>query len=239
MADRPLPVAKPVERSTLSQQVRDQLTSWIVGGELAPGDPLPSERVLSDQFGVARTSIREAIQGLLSTGLVERRGNRSYVTEHLPDLVVEADSRKDFVRELFETRRVLELPILELAAERASQAERDEIHALAERFGAELSLDEFRELDRQFHTLTARACGNPLLVEVHGKVLEALFTSSDFDSLLYDSANTTKVATIVAEASREHRAIAAALAAQDQPAVVAAAEAHLTNIEQRMLKDLI
>ena len=46
--------------------------------------PIPSERDLAEQFRVARTSVREAIQGLLSLGVIERRGNRSFVVEHLP-----------------------------------------------------------------------------------------------------------------------------------------------------------
>ena len=59
------------------------------------------------------------MQGLLSIGVVERRGNRSYVVERLPDVSFdEVDDRKEFVRQLFETRRFLELPIIELATER-------------------------------------------------------------------------------------------------------------------------
>ena len=52
-----------------------------------------------------------------------------------------------------------------------------------------MPLDEFRTLDRRFHTLIANACGNPLLVEIYGKVLDALFRSAEFESLLYDEAN--------------------------------------------------
>ena len=96
----------PVSRRTVSTQIREQLLQRITTGELAPGARIPSERELSDQFQVARTSVREAIQGLLSLGVIERRGNRTCVAEHLPDVTVErtAIARKTFVRELFETR---------------------------------------------------------------------------------------------------------------------------------------
>jgi len=107
MAEAGTSAFTPLDRSTLSQQVRVQLEDRIRSGELAPGAHVPSERSLCEQFQVARTSIREAMQGLVTMGLVERRGNRSYVAERLPDLVVEGDERKAFVRELFETRRVL------------------------------------------------------------------------------------------------------------------------------------
>ena len=52
-----------------------------------------------------------------------------------------------------------------------------------------MPLNEFRVLDRRFHTLVANACANPLLVEMYGKVLDALFRSAEFESLLYHEAN--------------------------------------------------
>ena len=65
---------------------------------------------------------------MLSLGVIERRGNRTCVSEHLPEVSVErGDNRKTFVRELFETRRVLEAPIFALAAERADDADRDAV----------------------------------------------------------------------------------------------------------------
>lgn len=228
----------PLDRSTLSQQVRTQLEARIRSGELAPGAQVPSERSLCEQFQVARTSIREAMQGLVTMGLVERRGNRSYVAERLPELVVEGDERKAFVRELFETRRVLELPILELAATRADGHDRERIGELAAEFDRPLSLAEFRGLDRQFHTSVALATGNPLLLELYAKVLERLFKSEDFSSLLYASENQLEVAEIVRQSSHDHIDIAEAVCAGDPVATLAAGERHLRNVEQRMLHDL-
>ena len=96
---------EPISRDTVSSQIRAQLQRRILTGDLAPGSRMPSERDLSEQFGVARTSIREAMQGLVSLGVIERRNNRSYVAEHLPDVIVDkGDDRKSFVAELFETR---------------------------------------------------------------------------------------------------------------------------------------
>ena len=111
---------EPIERETVSTKIREQLLQRITTGELAPGDQVPSERELAERFQVARSSVREAMQGLVSLGVVRRRGNRSYVTEHLPEIMFDADDlNKAFVRQLFETRRVLEGPIFVLAATRA------------------------------------------------------------------------------------------------------------------------
>ena len=65
-----------------------------------------------------------------------------------------------------------------------------------------MALAEFRALDRAFHAAIARACGNPLLVELYGKVLARLFRSDDFASLLSADANQVEVERIVNRAVR-------------------------------------
>ncbi len=228
----------PVSRRTVSAQIREQLLLRITTGELAPGARIPSERELSDQFRVARTSVREAIQGLLSLGVIERRGNRTCVAEHLPEVSVAADERKSLVRELFETRRVLEVPIFALAAERADATGRSAVAAILGRFGSELEIASFRQLDREFHTTIASLCGNPLLIELYGKVLDRLFRSREFETLLFDEQNRSGVQRLVADASEGHRAIGAAFAASDPVAMAAAATAHLATVEHLMIDDL-
>ncbi len=92
----------PISRETVSSQIRNQLLERIASGELGPGDRMPSERELSDKFEVARTSVREAMQGLVSMRVVERRGNRAYVAEHLPEVVVEPTGDGRFQRAVHE-----------------------------------------------------------------------------------------------------------------------------------------
>lgn len=235
---------EPIVRQTVSQQVRTQLLERMHSGELAPGSPLPSERSLSERFGVGRTWVREALQGLVSLGIVERRGNRVCVAEHLPAVTVasavgEGDARKVYVQQLFETRRVLELPLFELAACRASKDQRVHIHRLAIDFRPGLDIASFRKLDRRFHMAIAHSCGNPLLVELYSKVMDALFRSHEFDSLLTAEENEAEVATIVAHSVDEHHRIGTALLDGDPVAVLAAAEGHLRHVEQRMVEELV
>src|SRR5690606_19867200 len=139
------------------------LASSIRAGTLAPGALIPSEESLCRQFGVSRTSIREAIRELITLDLIERRGNRAYVVEHLPDVRIEADVRAERIREVFETRRLLEVQLTEYAATRATPAQRAELLTIAERIRATMSVEELRPLDREFHAAIAAAAGNPLL----------------------------------------------------------------------------
>jgi GntR family transcriptional repressor for pyruvate dehydrogenase complex len=231
---------EPVVRETLSAQIREQLLHRITDGTLAPGDRVPSERDLTEQFGVARTSVREAMQGLISMGVIERRGNRSYVVEHLPDVNFdEVDGRKEFVRQLFETRRLLELPMIGLAAERATPEQRDEIRGLAARFHSGMELEAFRTLDHMFHSVIARACGNPLLVEVHGKVMTRLFHSDEIGAMLSSDQNRDAVDRIVAEATQQHAALAQAIAGGDAADAIARGTEHLAAVERGMIDRLV
>jgi GntR family transcriptional regulator, transcriptional repressor for pyruvate dehydrogenase complex len=237
----PTVVFEPIGRETLSGRIREQLYQRITSGELQPGARIPSERTLSEQFRVARTSVREAIQGLVSLGLIERRGNRSFVAERLPDVTLSSldDDPKDFVRQLFETRRTLELPIVRFAADRADDAARAEIAALAAQFRPGIGLAEFRRLDRRFHAAIAGACGNPLLVEVYGKVLARLFGSDEFERLLTSTRNRAEVRRIVDSSARHHRAIAAAIARGDTDDAVRQGAAHLDAVERGIVDRLV
>lgn len=231
---------RPVRRETLSSQIRDRLLERITSGALEPGARVPSERALSEQFGVARTSVREAMQGLLSIGVIVRKGNRSYVAERLPDVSFDGvDDRKQFVEQLFETRRLLEVPMIELAAVRATSEQRIEISKIADQFTDELSVTAFRELDRTFHTALSAACGNPLLVEVYGKVMARLFRSEGIDSLLSDDANRTEVGRIVSEAAEQHHRLAAAVASGDVGQASREGVAHLEAVERGLIDRLV
>ncbi len=238
MAAQPLLAPfEPVERRTVSAGVRDRLLDAVRSGQLAPGDPMPSERSLCEQFGVARTSVREAIQGLVSAGVLERRGNRTQVAELLPAVRLDGDVRKAMVRQLFEVRRVIEPPMAGLTALRATGIERAHIHGIALRVTKEL--DEFRASDREFHSAIARGCANPVLTELHAKALAALFGSGEFASLLYAEANRREVAEIIHSATYAHRAIADGIADSDVAATIAAVESHLADIERRMIERLV
>ena len=236
----------PVTRQTVTEQVRARLAERIASGELAPGAPVPAERTLCEQFGVARTSVREALQGLVSLGLVERRGNRCTSSERLPEVAFATPDEtpptraSSSSRELFETRRVLELPIAELASVPGDADERDAIRARAQEFWAGMPLDEFRRLDRRFHSLIADACGNPLLVELYGKVLDALFELDEFESLLFHEAEPRAGRRADHRASiAEHQAIAKAFVDGDRRRRGRRVRAHLADVEQRMVDDLV
>jgi GntR family transcriptional repressor for pyruvate dehydrogenase complex len=229
----------PVSRRTVAEEIREAIAQRIRDGRLPPGSQIPSERELCEQFGVARTSVREAIQGLVMLGLIERRGNRTHVAERLPDLRFQDDGRKRRVHELFEVRQVVEVPIARLAACRASAADRALITQIADRFHPEMQLDEFRALDREFHSVIARSCGNETLAELYGKVMESLFRSEEFDTLLTATPNRIAVRGVIRDATTMHRRIATAIADGDWATAVECAEYHLDQVEDQMISKMV
>jgi GntR family transcriptional regulator len=101
----------------LHRQLFLVLHDEIDRGVLAPGDALPTEQTLCDQFGVSRITVRRALADLAEQGYIERRhGVGSFVREHAPaDLPAAGGSYMDGLRQAqFET----EVDVLELEAHR-------------------------------------------------------------------------------------------------------------------------
>ncbi|MFI1095000.1 NUDIX domain-containing protein [Streptomyces sp. NPDC020917] len=71
---------------TKTARVERTLREWIGGAKLAPGDKVPSERVLSEELGIGRTALRTVLGRLVAEGVLEVRGRSSYrVPEHGPE----------------------------------------------------------------------------------------------------------------------------------------------------------
>jgi GntR family transcriptional repressor for pyruvate dehydrogenase complex len=161
-----------IQRKRLSDQIIESLVAMIADGELKPGDKLPPEPQLMDQFGVGRSSIREAIGALELIGLVTvRPGHGTHVTDS-PDKVQSTSIGlslvaigHDKIRELVEARIELEQVIVRLAAERATKEDITEIKAQHKKLTA--SAKSGRKLidsDLGFHIALATASHNSVLL---------------------------------------------------------------------------
>jgi GntR family transcriptional repressor for pyruvate dehydrogenase complex len=156
---------------TLVVQMRDALRSQIAAGLFKPGDRLPSEAKLTQEYGVSRTVVREAIAALRADALVEpRRGAGVFVlappeSEALPFRNLDM-ARVSSLIEMLELRTAVEGDAAGLAALRRSAAQEERI---ADAF------DEFRHLARSgqptseadfaFHLAIAQASNNPRFAE--------------------------------------------------------------------------
>ena len=165
---------KTVQREpTLSNRVADQLETLIVHSQLRPGDRLPPERELAQQFGVSRTVIREAVRALSAKGLLEVRSGSGTIVRS-PTAETVAQSMNLFLRagqanldygKIHEVRYLLEVEIAGLAAERRTtedMAKMEKIlHEAAENLDHE-NRDHFAKTDIAFHAALAQATHNEL-----------------------------------------------------------------------------
>ncbi len=121
---------KPVTRRSVPDEVFDQILSDVVGGELPPGERLPSERRLAEVLGVSRPAVREALQRMTQAGLLEvRQGGATRVRNFrrfagldlLPRLLVR-DNELDLsvARSILEARLAVGPHVAELAADRST-----------------------------------------------------------------------------------------------------------------------
>ena len=161
-----------LEKATYPQLITEKMRELILERKLDPGDQLPSERELAEQFGVSRASIREAISALIALGFVEARtGTGTYVSTNLTDSVLQPLSwavllGEGIGRELAEARKVIEPAVAALAAQRATAADKEEllrtVNSMREAIG-EPSL--MAEADLKFHMALAKAARNQVLLE--------------------------------------------------------------------------
>ncbi len=233
---------EPVSRSWVSDAIVEQLRRQIVEGKLKEGDRLPAERELATLFGVGRTSIREAIKALCAMGLVQRDRKGTVVSTPGPTANAAAWqllAKRASLRDLFEARRMIEIRVAQLAAERASEEDIEEMEAALDLEGARpgkgtddrAELSAFIKADAAFHTAVAAAAGNVVLYELYVAARDMIFRSHRIYEAGYESGQRELVMQALGVAREDHRRIVEAISAQDTRRAGEAVERHLTSME--------
>ncbi|HWQ14518.1 MAG TPA: FadR/GntR family transcriptional regulator [Roseiflexaceae bacterium] len=230
--------------STLANRVAAEIERHIVGGRIHPGERLPSERELAEQFGVSRTVIREAVRVLAAKSLLEvRSGSGTVARAPTPRsvsqsmlLLLRTGQPLDHTK-VQEVRRTLEIEIAGIAAERRTAEDLAVLETLLGEMEALLraperlpaNRDRFTSNDVQFHAALARATHNELFVVLLDSIADVLLEvrrmgfevpGSHQDALAY------------------HQAIFEQVRAGDPPGAREAMSVHLANAEQVMRESI-
>jgi GntR family transcriptional repressor for pyruvate dehydrogenase complex len=161
---------KPIQRTTLSEALFEKLVGHVVNGDWKPGDRIPAERELSQQLGIGRASLREALKALELLGIIESRvGDGTFVCPRSdfmarPLLWAIAGTDQSELQDLIDARLAMEEAVAGFAAERATSEDvqriqeahiemRDHLHE------AQLSV----EGDMRFHAALSAAAHNQIL----------------------------------------------------------------------------
>jgi len=223
------PFKELTREPTLADRVATSILERIVAGEFKPGDKLPSERELGDQFGVSRTVVREAVRGLTGRGVISVRAGSGLrvavvdpasVSESLT-LLLRSNRAFDY-HHVHEVRAMLEVQMAGAAAERATADDVASARRAAEAMENARGVEQAAQRDLDFHRAIAQATHNPLYLVLHDAIGDALIEVRRANHARGGGA----------EAVESHRAIVHGIAAHDREGAEAAMRRHLAAVER-------
>ena len=225
----------PLNVGRMSELIVDQVRLLVRDGQLTPGDRLPSERDLCEQFGVSRVTVREALRVLEANGLIRIKVGAhggAFITaptservgEGITDLLTLSPIT---ATEVTEARRVFELGIIPLVCERADDADIRDLLEICDRSDEGLAEGTYSmSLSAQFHVRVGRATHNAaiemLVQSFHGPMLMSL-RRAQLAAPLMGHVGTA-----------EHRTFAEAIARRDEAAATAVMTTHLARTAERL-----
>ena len=195
----------------LYEEVAEQLRQRIFRRELEPGSWI-DELKIAEEFGISRTPLREALKVLAAEGLVTMKVRRgAYVTEM---------SEKD-LRDVYHLLSLLESDAAGVVAERATPEQQQTLKELhAELEAAVADREKFFAINERFHMLVLEMADNRWRSQMVGD-LRKVMKLNRHNSLFKQGR--------IEDSLNEHRAIMAAMAAQDAAATVQAMQAHFAQ----------
>jgi GntR family transcriptional regulator, transcriptional repressor for pyruvate dehydrogenase complex len=224
---------QPVRLPRAYMVIVDQIRRLIESGDLAPGDKLPTERVLAGRFEVSRSSMREALTALEVMGIIDSKpGLGNYVVHDLPSGLTEFELAglitEGSTLEILEARKMLEPHVAALGAERRTDEDLGAMSSCIDEMArATAAGEDSWDPDWGFHVAVARSCQN-MVVEALVDLLTQRMTSR-----LWRTMRGRNLATSEARAQRylkDHELIYMAIRDQDAAAASSRTVEHLVRI---------
>lgn len=221
---------KMAQGTKVSEGAVQQIAELIRTRVYVPGDRLPSERQLSQQLGVSRTSVREALNRLGIVGLVEpRQGLGTFVKEPTSEaiqaaLIPHLITNQETLQKLFELREIIEVGAANRAAQRATPSQVASMRYWVEAVELAIARNDRNSrivADTRFHRQIIIATGNNILVDLVASVAHLL------REMRYAGANIPELLPAIISG---HRAILAAIEARDSQAAGQAMQNHLNSV---------
>lgn len=222
-------------KKKLSDSVIDEIRRMIRNGDLKEGDKLPNQNEFAAQLGVSRSSLREALQTLHRIGAIEQRPGLGTVLVSRAPALLSDDMNLSFMSdsqatvELIETRRLIETGMIELAVERATESEIQQIDKVMEGMSAASdsgNIAEYQEKDLMFHMLIAKCTHNRFVMRLFQNIRQSL------DQFLKEAFSVMPER--VALSLKDHLTINNALKARDKKMASAAMTQHLLQVQDAL-----
>ena len=177
-----------IKRKSVVDEIIEEFKQKLISGDLKPGQKLPSESELVEQFGVGRSALREAIKMLGALGVIDiRRGDGTYIvsevsSESLNELVFQVILEAGMNLELLELRKRLQIGYCQLCAEKASASDIEIIEKAANKFESlsyrkDIDIEQLTQADLNFHSSIIDATKNSLMIRICYSIEEIFFGS--------------------------------------------------------------
>ena len=174
----------PIKKTRVAEEVADRIRTLILDGTFPQGQPLPSERVLTEQFGVSRGSIRDAFRMLEMIGLLEtRHGRGTFPHELTVDRLVQPLAsvmtyQQDLQDELLDVRRMFEPAVARAAATRLTEEDLTDLQRILDAQRRKLKTGQSAIVeDTAFHAVLARSTRNRVVVSLMSTLNDLLVES--------------------------------------------------------------
>ncbi|WP_236904972.1 FadR/GntR family transcriptional regulator [Clostridium formicaceticum] len=184
-----------MKKLSVSEQVFEQLKQQLLNNEWKQGEKIPSENDLAEAFGVSRVTVRQAIQKLTTLGLLETKlGEGSFVKEVKPGLYMNtiipiAYLGEDSLQEVLEFRRAIEGVVAELATEKITEDDINELENCYKQMEIHKdNLELFSKADFDFHLILAKATKNSLFIQIFSIIYDVLYDA--MTKVVYKRGNT-------------------------------------------------
>ena len=231
---------KPIRRVRLYENAAEQIQTLILRKKYKPGDRLPSERSLAEQFHISRHSLREALRILNVMGLIEIRvGDGIYVKEvnflpYIESVNLSISSRLQMERDsfikLWEVRKILEVGMVDLSTRQISEPFLKSLWRCIEEMEKNIeNQDAFISFGIRFHRLIAEAGQNGILILIWDTLANLIRRSHDKIYRIYRSPKRSLLA---------HKKIYFALKKRDVQKAMEAMKQHMLEEEKALVAAL-
>lgn len=170
----------PIKQDSLVEIAARKLRDYILMNNLKSGDKLPTEGFLMEKLGVSRSTIREALSLLKTSGLLEsRRGSGTVIKEFdFRDTVKQLSfsiflhAKNNSLKEIFEARYILEVALAPYIVDRITDEELHELELIVDGYAQAADSSERFYLDAYFHNKLLEAAHNEYLVHMGTIILD-------------------------------------------------------------------
>ena len=228
-----------IRSNKASDLIVSQIRKQIISGKLTPGDRLPAERTLMEQFSVSKQTLREALRVLEFLGLVEiKKGATGGACIAEIDSKTALDVLANFlyfkslsIHNLGEVRKIVEPCTAAMAANSMTKKEIGELKKLIDSSKVQYATGEVEEEhfsnELDFHCVIANSTRNPLLILIVEFV----------ESLMYDQKTMTKIdRPFLSSVIQAHERIYDAIVHRDAERAREEMSRHIAEVEQAMEK---